>query len=84
MLPRVTLAATAASIAAAVPPMQFLCSWHHHRAASLPGAGAEARPPQPCPTAALGSPVGAPIAHIGLHVGAVTHNYDTDLFLPPH
>jgi hypothetical protein len=22
--------------------------------------------------------------HVGLHVGAVVHNYDTDLFLPPH
>jgi hypothetical protein len=29
-------------------------------------------------------PIGAPIAHVGLHVGAVVHNYDTDLFLPPH
>jgi hypothetical protein len=27
---------------------------------------------------------GAPIAHVGLHVGAVVHSYDTDLFLPPH
>jgi hypothetical protein len=25
-----------------------------------------------------------PIGHVGLHVGAVVHNYDTDLFLPPH
>ncbi|MET0762888.1 MAG: hypothetical protein ABWZ63_11235, partial [Thermoleophilaceae bacterium] len=29
-------------------------------------------------------PIGAPIAHVGLHVGAVVHNYNTDLFLPPH
>jgi hypothetical protein len=36
------------------------------------------------PTLATLNPVGAPIAHIGLHVGAVVHNYDTDLFLPPH
>src|SRR5688572_7744293 len=36
------------------------------------------------PTLATLNPVGAPIAHVGLHVGAVVHNYDTDLFLPPH
>jgi hypothetical protein len=30
------------------------------------------------------NPVGAPIAHAGLHVGAVAHNYNTELFLPPH
>jgi MFS family permease len=36
------------------------------------------------PTLATLNPIGAPIAHIGLHVGAVVHNYDTDLFLPPH
>ena len=36
------------------------------------------------PTLATLNPVGAPIAHVGLHVGAVAHNYDTDLFLPPH
>jgi hypothetical protein len=36
------------------------------------------------PTLATLNPVGAPIAHIGLHVGAVVHNYDTELFLPPH
>jgi hypothetical protein len=28
--------------------------------------------------------VGAQTAHIGRRVGAVGHNYDTDLFLPPH
>jgi hypothetical protein len=36
------------------------------------------------PTLVTLNPVGAPIAHVGLHVGAVVHNYDTDLFLPPH
>ena len=36
------------------------------------------------PTLATLNPLGAPIAHVGLHVGAVAHNYDTDLFLPPH
>ena len=36
------------------------------------------------PTLATLNPVGAPIAHVGLHVGAVAHSYDTDLFLPPH
>jgi hypothetical protein len=36
------------------------------------------------PTLATLNPIGAPIAHIGLHVGAVMHNYNTDLFLPPH
>ena len=36
------------------------------------------------PTLATLNPVGAPIAHIGVHVGAIVHNYETDLFLPPH
>jgi hypothetical protein len=36
------------------------------------------------PTLATLNPIGAPIAHVGLHVGAVVHNYNTDLFLPPH
>lgn len=36
------------------------------------------------PTLATLSPIGAPVAHIGLHVGAVVHSYDTDTFLPPH
>jgi xanthine/uracil permease len=36
------------------------------------------------PTLATLNPVGAPIAHVGVHVGAIVHNYDTDLFLPPH
>ena len=36
------------------------------------------------PTLATLSPFGAPIAHAGLHVSAVVHSYETDLFLPPH
>ena len=36
------------------------------------------------PTLATLNPIGAPIAHVGLHVGAVVHNYETELFLPPH
>jgi hypothetical protein len=36
------------------------------------------------PTLATLNPIGAPVAHAGLHVAAVTHSYDTDLFLPPH
>jgi hypothetical protein len=36
------------------------------------------------PTLATLSPFGAPIAHAGLHVGAVVHSYETDVFLPPH
>jgi hypothetical protein len=36
------------------------------------------------PTLVTLSPLGSPIAHAGLHVGAVIHSYDTDTFLPPH
>jgi len=36
------------------------------------------------PTLVTLSPLGAPIAHAGLHVTAVVHSYDTDVFLPPH
>ena len=36
------------------------------------------------PTLATLNPIGAPIAHIGLHVSAVLHNYNSNLFLPPH
>ena len=36
------------------------------------------------PTLLTLNPVGAPIAHAGLHVTAVLHSYDTDTFLPPH
>jgi hypothetical protein len=36
------------------------------------------------PTLLTLSPLGAPIAHAGLHVSAVLHSYDTNTFLPPH
>lgn len=36
------------------------------------------------PTLVTLSPLGAPIAHVGLHVSAVVNSYDTDTFLPPH
>ena len=36
------------------------------------------------PTLLTLNPVGAPIAHVGLHVAAVTHSYNTSTFLPPH
>jgi hypothetical protein len=36
------------------------------------------------PTLVTLNPIGAPIAHAGLHVSAVLHSYETDLFLPPH
>jgi hypothetical protein len=36
------------------------------------------------PTLGTLNPVGAPIAHAGMHVTAEVHNYDTDLFLPSH
>lgn len=36
------------------------------------------------PTLLTLSPLGAPIAHAGLHVTAVVHSYETDIFLPPH
>jgi hypothetical protein len=36
------------------------------------------------PTLVTLNPVGAPIAHVGLHVTAVLHDYETDLYLPPH
>jgi|SRR5215212_5223525 len=36
------------------------------------------------PTLATLNPIGAPIAHAGLHVAAVTPSYNTDQFLPPH
>jgi hypothetical protein len=36
------------------------------------------------PTLATLNPIGAPIAHVGLHVSAVLHSYNTDTFLPPH
>jgi len=36
------------------------------------------------PTLVTLNPIGAPIAHAGLHVAAVLHSYETDTFLPPH
>jgi hypothetical protein len=36
------------------------------------------------PTLVTLSPLGAPIAHVGLHVSAVLHSYETETFLPPH
>jgi len=36
------------------------------------------------PTLLTLNPLGAPLVHIALHVTAVAHSYDTDLFLPPH
>jgi hypothetical protein len=36
------------------------------------------------PTLVMLNPLGAPIAHTGLHVSAVLHSYNTDTFLPPH
>jgi hypothetical protein len=36
------------------------------------------------PTLVTLNPLGAPIAHAGLHVSAVLHSYETDTFLPPH
>jgi len=36
------------------------------------------------PTLVTLNPIAAPIAHVGLHVTAVLHSYNTDLFLPPH
>jgi hypothetical protein len=36
------------------------------------------------PTLLTLNPLGAPIAHVGLHTSAVLHSYETDTFLPPH
>ncbi len=36
------------------------------------------------PTLVTLNPIGAPIAHAGLHVSAVLHSSETDVFLPPH
>lgn len=36
------------------------------------------------PTLLTLNPIGATVAHAGLHVSAVVHSYETDLFLPPH
>jgi len=36
------------------------------------------------PTLLTLNPIGAPIAHAGMHVSAVLHSYETETFLPPH
>jgi hypothetical protein len=36
------------------------------------------------PTLLTLNPIGAPIAHVGLHTTAVVNSYETDVFLPPH
>ena len=36
------------------------------------------------PTLFTLNPLGAPVAHAGMHVTAVLHSYDTDIMLPPH
>jgi hypothetical protein len=36
------------------------------------------------PTLVTLNPIGAPIAHAGMHSSAVLHSYETDTFLPPH
>jgi hypothetical protein len=36
------------------------------------------------PTLVTLNPIGTPITHAALHVTAVLHSYETDVFLPPH
>jgi len=36
------------------------------------------------PTLLTLNPIGAPIAHAGMHTAAVLHSYETETFLPPH
>jgi hypothetical protein len=36
------------------------------------------------PTLVTLNPIGAPIAHACMHVTAVVHSYETEIFLPPH
>lgn len=36
------------------------------------------------PTLVTLNPIGAPVAHVGLHTSAVLHSYETETFLPPH
>lgn len=36
------------------------------------------------PTLVTLNPIGAPVAHAGMHVSAVLHSYETATFLPPH
>ena len=33
---------------------------------------------------AMLNPIGAPLASVGLHVTGLFHNYNSNLFLPPH
>ncbi|MEZ4572751.1 MAG: hypothetical protein R2849_21030 [Thermomicrobiales bacterium] len=35
------------------------------------------------PAMATGNPVGSLVAHSAMHVTAVAHSYETDVFLPP-
>jgi hypothetical protein len=30
------------------------------------------------------NPIGPPVTHAAMHLTAVVHSYETDLFLPPH
>ena len=36
------------------------------------------------PTLLAANPIGTPIAHAALHISAVIHSPETELFLPPH
>ena len=36
------------------------------------------------PTLVTLNPIGTPITHAGMHVAAVVHSYQTEVFLPPH
>jgi hypothetical protein len=36
------------------------------------------------PTLVIVNPIGTPITHAAMHVTAVLHAYETDVFLPPH
>ena len=36
------------------------------------------------PTLVTLNPIGTPITHAAMHVTAVLHSYETDVFLPPH
>src|SRR5690606_24358179 len=36
------------------------------------------------PTLFTGNPIASPISHVLLHVAAVLHSPESDLFLPPH
>jgi hypothetical protein len=36
------------------------------------------------PTLVTLNPIGAPLAHAGLHTSAVLHSYETETYLPPH